>query len=164
MQNDILFDNIYIGHSIEDAEKLAKETYEVKHAVEKAEEERTAPKKDKKAVGDSTFRKDPIGYVRNKVELFIDIARSDPLQAIKFVPEVAGGIGVLAVTLLALLISLISVGSGAAPSKDQVKDAAQKAKDSAVEAKDKVAEAVSSGAEKVQEQVERRKTRSSAAS
>jgi calnexin len=29
MQNDILFDNIYIGHSIEDAEKLRKETFDL---------------------------------------------------------------------------------------------------------------------------------------
>lgn len=27
MQNDILFDNIYIGHSIADAEKFAQETF-----------------------------------------------------------------------------------------------------------------------------------------
>ena len=39
MQNDILFDNIYIGHSVSDAEKLAQDTFEVKKAVEKAQEE-----------------------------------------------------------------------------------------------------------------------------
>ena len=38
MQSDILFDNIYIGHSVEDAEKLKVETFDVKHAIEKAEE------------------------------------------------------------------------------------------------------------------------------
>lgn len=44
MQNDILFDNIYIGHSIEDAEKLRKETFDLKHPVEVALEEASKPK------------------------------------------------------------------------------------------------------------------------
>ena len=39
MQSDITFDNIYIGHSVDDASKLAKETYEVKRPVEEAEDE-----------------------------------------------------------------------------------------------------------------------------
>ncbi|KAJ8105826.1 hypothetical protein OPT61_g9947 [Boeremia exigua] len=44
MQNEILFDNIYIGHSIEDAKKLEEETFVPKKAAEKAEEEANAPK------------------------------------------------------------------------------------------------------------------------
>ena len=43
MQSDILFDNIYIGHSIEDAEKLKTETFDVKHPIELAEEDATKP-------------------------------------------------------------------------------------------------------------------------
>ena len=39
MQNDILFDNIYIGHSEADAEKFAQETFFKKSPVEKALEE-----------------------------------------------------------------------------------------------------------------------------
>ena len=34
MQNDILFDNIYIGHSIEEARKFAEETFFEKHPIE----------------------------------------------------------------------------------------------------------------------------------
>ena len=30
MTEDILFDNLYVGHSVEDAKKLAAETFEVK--------------------------------------------------------------------------------------------------------------------------------------
>jgi calnexin len=37
MQKDILFDNIYIGHSIADAEKLRAETFDLKVAAEKAD-------------------------------------------------------------------------------------------------------------------------------
>ena len=44
MQNDILFDNIYIGHSVEDAQKLKAETWDIKHPIEVAEEEETKPK------------------------------------------------------------------------------------------------------------------------
>ena len=64
-------------------------------------------------------------------------------------------------TLIAIIISAL-VGSGAAPSKEQVKAQAKKAKDAAVDAKDKAAEAVATGAEKAQAEVNKRTTRSSA--
>jgi len=81
------------------------------------------------------------------------------VEAVKFVPEVAGGVGVLAVTIFAILASLL-FGSGAAPSKEQVKAQAKKAKDSAVKAKDKAAEAVATGSEKVQAEVNKRTNKS----
>ncbi len=163
MQNDILFDNIYIGHSPEDAAKLQAETFDLKLAAEKAEEEANAPKPadPPKSPSDLTFKDDPVAYIKEKVELFIEIAKRDPLEAAKLVPEVAGGIGVLAVTVLALLVSIL-VGSGAAPSKEQVKTQAKKAKDAAVDAKDKAAQAVTTGAEKVQAEANKRTTRSAA--
>ncbi|KAF2750772.1 Calreticulin-domain-containing protein [Sporormia fimetaria CBS 119925] len=164
MQNDILFDNIYIGHSIEDAEKLRLESFVPKLAAEKAEEEANAPKpaEDIKSPSDLVFKDDPVRYVKEKTALFFDIAKRDPVEAIKFVPEVAGGLGVIAVTLLALLISTIA--APAAPSKAQVKAAAQKAKNAAVDAKDKAAEAAATGAEKAQAEVNKRTTRSNASS
>jgi calnexin len=161
MQKDILFDNIYIGHSIADAEKLKAETFDLKVAAEKADEEanKPKPKDDIKSPSDLIFKDDPVRYVKEKTALFVEIAKRDPVEAIKFVPEVAGGIGVLAVTLLVLLVSVL-VGSGAAPSKEQVKTQAKKAKSAAVDAKDKAAEAVSTGAEKAQAEVNKRTTRS----
>lgn len=39
MQNNILFDNIYIGHSEEDAKKLAEETWVIKYKIEKDAED-----------------------------------------------------------------------------------------------------------------------------
>ena len=34
MSEDILFDNLYVGHSVEDARKFAEDTYFVKKALE----------------------------------------------------------------------------------------------------------------------------------
>lgn len=39
MQNNILFDNIYIGHSEEDAKKFAEETWVIKYKIEKDAED-----------------------------------------------------------------------------------------------------------------------------
>lgn len=163
MQKDILFDNIYIGHSIADAAKLQAETFDLKHAAEKAEEEanKPKPKEDAKSPSDLVFKDDPVRYVKEKTALFVEIAKRDPVEAIKFVPEVAGGLGVLAVTVLALLVSIV-VGSGSAPSKEQIKAQAKKAEATAADAKDKAAKAVSTGAEKAQAEVNKRTTRSTA--
>ena len=111
---------------------------------------------------DLNFKDDPVYYIKEKFDLFLTIAKRDPIEAIKFVPEIAGGLGVLAVTVFVIVVSLATMGSGAAPTKEQVKDAAKKAKDATVEAKDKAAEAVASGAEKAQAEVNKRATRSSA--
>lgn len=103
---------------------------------------------------------DPVHYVREKVELFLTIGRRDPVEAIRFVPEVAGGIGVLAVTLLAVIIGGVFGGSKAAQSP-QVKKAAEDVKKAAVDTKDQMADAAATGAEKVQAEVNKRTTRSS---
>lgn len=162
MQNDILFDNIYIGHSIADAEKLKAETFDVKIKAEKAEEEATKPKPEDtpKSPSDISFKEDPVTFVKEKVNLFVEIAKRDPIEAVKFVPEVAGGIGALGVAILAILASLL-FGSSAAPSKEQIKAKAEKAKATAVEAKDKAAEAVATGTETAKAEVNKRTTRSS---
>ncbi|KAL5116963.1 hypothetical protein ACEQ8H_005181 [Pleosporales sp. CAS-2024a] len=163
MQNDILFDNIYIGHSVADAEKLKAETFDLKIVAEKAEEEANKPKPSDsvKSPSDLVFKDDPVRYVKEKTALFIEIAKRDPVEAIKFVPEVAGGLGVIAVTIFAIILSLV-LGPGAAPSQEQIKAQAKKATSAAVEAKDKAAEAISTGAEKAQAEVNKRTTRANA--
>jgi calnexin len=164
MQNNILFDNIYIGHSIEDAAALRKETWDLKRPAEDAEEAASKPKLDEKPKSpmDLIFKDDPVKYVTEKLNLFITIAKKDPVEAIRFLPEVAGGIGVAIVTVLALLIGAIGFGSSsAAPSKEDIKKAAEKAKEKAVEAKDQAAEAASSGVETAKAEVNKRTTRSS---
>ncbi|CRK34213.1 hypothetical protein BN1708_016328, partial [Verticillium longisporum] len=137
MQSDILFDNIYVGHSIEDAEKLAEETFKPKHAVEKSLEEAAKPKQEEKSASpsDLKFTDDPVTYVKEKVDLFVTIAQKDPIEAINF----AAG------------------GGSAAPA---VKKAAGDAKAAAKDVKDKATKAAASGAETVKQEANKRTTRS----
>lgn len=161
MQSDILFDNIYIGHSVEDAEKLKTETFDVKVAIEKAEEDAAKPKP--KSTPDSPmdlkFMDDPIHYIREKLDLFWALAQKDPLTAVKTLPEVAGGIGAVAVTIIALIIGVFSMAGGSPP--PQVKKAAEQVKQSAMDTKDQVVDAASTGADKAQAELNKRTTRSS---
>ena len=148
MQKDILFDNIYIGHSVADAEKFAEETFFVKHPVEQALELAAKPKpedKEPRSPSDLVFLDDPVLYIKEKLELFFTIAQSDPIQAVKFVPEVAGGIAAVIVSLLVVILSVISSVSSPAPA---AKKAAASAKSAAGSAKDKASSAVASGADK----------------
>lgn len=162
MNEDILFDNIYIGHSIEDAAAFRKETFDVKKPnEEKAEkaEKPAASKDEKKSPLDLVFMDDPVLYVKEKVALFVELAKKSPVDAVKFVPEVAGAIGI---GLLTLIFVIVGAGSSAAPSKEEIKAKAQQAKDSAQKTKEQVAEAVATGADNVKEEVNKRTTRSSA--
>ncbi|MCJ1354632.1 MAG: hypothetical protein MMC33_004621 [Icmadophila ericetorum] len=159
MQSDILFDNIYIGHSIEDAEKLKAETFDIKRPIEVALDEAEKPKAPEKPKSpmDLKFMDDPVLYVREKVQLFLTLVQKDPVEAIRFVPEVAGGIGVLVVTLLVVVISALG-GSSPPP---QVKKAVEKTKETAANVKDQAVDAATTGVEKVQAEVNKRTTRSS---
>lgn len=152
---------------IEDAEALQKESFDVKQKVEKAEEDATKPKDEKKppkSPSDLVFMDDPVFYIREKWNLFVAIAQRDPLEAVRFMPEVAGALGVGAVTLIVILVGLIGGGAKAAPSKEQVKDKSKQAQDAAQNAKDQVADAVTSATDKAQAEVNKRTTRSSAQS
>jgi len=153
MQSDILFDNIYIGHSLEDATALAAETFDKKHVAEKAIEEAEKPKDAEKprSPNDLKFLDDPVHYAKEKLDLFLTIAKQDPIQAAKFVPEVPAAIGTLLVSVIAIF-GLVAMG-GSAP--EPVKKAAKDAKVKAVEAKDKAAEAVATGTEKAKEATKR---------
>ncbi|KAJ3117697.1 hypothetical protein HK100_000765 [Physocladia obscura] len=53
MQNGILFDNIYIGDSEEDAKTLRKETWAVKHKIESEQEAKNKPAQDSSPEDDS---------------------------------------------------------------------------------------------------------------
>ena len=163
MQSDITFDNIYIGHSIEDANAFCAETYDVKRPIEDEEEAKSKPKPQEvpKSPSDLKFMDDPVTYVKEKLDLFITLAKKDPVEAIKFMPEIAGGIGGALALVIAVVFALL--GSGSAPSKEDIKKSAQKAKESAVDAKDKAADAVSSGADTAKAEVNKRTTRSTAA-
>ena len=121
MTEDILFDNLYIGHSIDDAKKLAVETFEVKKKIEEAAKKAEEKAEDEEA-GDiqTVFKDDPVGFVREKVFEFFELAKIDPVFAAKAKPEVAAGLGLVAFFFIGALFSLVSGGS---PSKSAVSPA-----------------------------------------
>ncbi|KAI8823064.1 calreticulin [Fimicolochytrium jonesii] len=139
MQNGILFDNIYVGHSEKDANKLAQESFAVKHKIEQAKEdevkkaaEKLAKEKPVDKVIDSTL---PLiekarAYVDKYADLeylhrFFDRARVSPLDAVKELPWVAAAIvGSLVVPLF--IMSLV-FGAPAPAKKAPVKGAAKAA-------------------------------------
>lgn len=156
MQNDILFDNIYIGHSEEDAEQLRKETFDIKHPIELAEEEANKPKPEEQIVEPSvSFKENPVAHVREKVDRFVGLAKQDPIAAVKQVPDVAGGLAAVLVTMVLLIVGAVGASSpAAAPVK--------KGKEAASAAKEKAAEAVSSATNTGKGGATKRQTRSSA--
>lgn len=156
MQNDILFDNIYIGHSAEDAEKLRKETFDLKHPIEVAEEEATKPKPEETGATPSVgFKEDPVTFVRQKVDFFVGLAKQDPMAAVKQAPEVAGGLVALVATMIAIIVSAIGASS---PTPTPQK----KGKEAAGSGKEKAGEATSSSADTGKGGATKRTTRSSA--
>ncbi len=158
MQPNILFDNIYIGHSVEEARKLADETFFEKHPIEELAELAEKPKEEDKpkSPSDLKFLDDPVLFIKEKLDLFLTIAQKDPIEAIKFVPEIAGGIVAILGTLIAVIVGVVSSGSAAPAAKKVATDAKDKAK----ELKDKVGEAAASGAEAVKSEANKRSTRS----
>ncbi|KAL2889294.1 Calnexin-like protein [Ceratocystis lukuohia] len=119
MQKDIMFSNIYIGHSVEDARKLAEESFFPKKEGEKALEDAEKPDaKDEPKIdsaSDLKFLDDPVLYATEKLDLFLTIFKSDPMEAVRFVPEVPA----FAAGALVIFISILSMlfGGGSAPAK-----------------------------------------------
>jgi U5 small nuclear ribonucleoprotein component len=86
MTEDIMFDNIYVGHSIDDAKALAAETFDIKHALEKAAD-KVAVDEAEEELDEVIFAENPIEFLRNKAFKFILLARVDPIAALKTQPE-----------------------------------------------------------------------------
>jgi len=107
-----MFDNLYIGHSAEDAKKLAEETYEVKKKIEE-DAKKAEEKAEAEEAGDVqiVFKDDPVGFVREKVLEFVELAKIDPVFAAKAKPEVAAGLGLVAFFFIGALFSLLFGGS-----------------------------------------------------
>ncbi|KAF9166786.1 hypothetical protein DFQ26_006881 [Actinomortierella ambigua] len=117
MQDDILFDNIYVGHSVDDAKQLASETWEIKSKAEKKQDEAANPVP--KLQEPLTFREDPIRFVTTQLQEFIELAREDPLNAIHSRPLVTAGIaGTVGVTfgLVLIILGLLSAAPATASS------------------------------------------------
>lgn len=112
MTEDILFDNIYVGHSIDDAETLRAETWGVKHSLEEAS--KATPDVEESEIPELTV--DPVGFVRAKIGVFLDDARENPVGAITSHPETAAGLLGVVVTFFSLLGALFGlVGAGQKP-------------------------------------------------
>ncbi|KAF8665464.1 hypothetical protein AX16_000482 [Volvariella volvacea WC 439] len=107
MTEDILFDNIYVGHSVEDARKLADETFFVKKKLETEAEKPEVVEEDEEEEGAAVvFKEDPIGFIRQKVFKFTAQAKANPAAAFKENPET--GLALL-FTLFGMLGALFSV-------------------------------------------------------
>ncbi|KAG2135056.1 Calreticulin-domain-containing protein [Suillus cothurnatus] len=95
MTEDILFNNTYVGHSIDDAKSLAAETY-----------------KDVSDEGNyyiPLFLEDPISHIRGKIAQFLDATREEPLSAIKAHPETGVGLAGVVFTLFGMLAALFGL-------------------------------------------------------
>lgn len=117
MTEDIVFDNIYVGHSAEDAKALAAATYHLKKAKETAESAAAKEaEEDEESEAPTTFPANIVHLIREKVTAFVDVARYDPVFAVKAMPEVAGGLAVVVLTILGMFGSVLGLmGSKAAP-------------------------------------------------
>jgi hypothetical protein len=112
MTENILFDNIYVGHSIDDAKALASESFDVKHPLEKAEEKAALPDEDELLDEPATFAENPVEFVRHKAFTFIALARVDPIVAFKTHPETGVALAGAILTFFGMLGALFGlVGS-----------------------------------------------------
>ncbi|KAI5122387.1 hypothetical protein M0805_004144 [Coniferiporia weirii] len=108
MTPNILFDNIYIGHSVDEAKAFAAQTYDIKHPLEEA-----LNKKTKKIDDDEeeliSFKEDPMAFIRQKIFSFLEDAKEDPVEAFKTHPETGGALAVSAITFIGMLLTLAGV-------------------------------------------------------
>ncbi|KAJ8103893.1 Calreticulin family-domain-containing protein [Lipomyces tetrasporus] len=124
MQSDILFDNIYVGHSVEEAEKIGNATYVVKVEVEEAEEKASRPKVEEPKAPLTVweqFMQDPINFSIQQTKMFYTFFQRDPIFAVRTYPETAAALGIAIVTVLSIffgaILTLFSSKPAPAPSK-----------------------------------------------
>ncbi|KAJ3045787.1 hypothetical protein HK097_001132 [Rhizophlyctis rosea] len=134
MQDQILFDNIYIGHSIKEAEALAQESWAVKHKIESHIEEAEKPKH---APAESTKEgvAQIIDQIKSEVLTFINRAKESPVDAVKELPHVAGPLAAL--VAIPVLVALLLGGGSSAPAPKK-KGGAKKVVESTPVVKEKV--------------------------
>jgi hypothetical protein len=111
MTEDILFDNIYIGHSVEDAAALAAESWEIKKTLEETAK-KTADVDEDEAEFAVDFKADPVAFIRQKIFTFVETAKVDPAFAVKSQPETAAGLALVATTFLGMLAVLLGLIGG----------------------------------------------------
>lgn len=111
MTEDILFSNIYVGHSLEDATAFAAETFDIKHSLEQTADQ-AAFSEDEEEQDELTFAANPVEFLRNKAFMFIALARVDPVAAFKTQPETGVALAGALLTFCGMLGALFGlVGS-----------------------------------------------------
>lgn len=120
MSANILFDNVYVGHSIAEAQKLAEASYVAKHAAEAAAEpEPVAPEAEAKADGaggESGASPYSLAALLTKGKASLDLAQvafvkyaaafsSDPLGTMKSEPTVTASLLLAFLSVLSLPFS-----------------------------------------------------------
>ncbi|KAI0050624.1 Calreticulin-domain-containing protein [Auriscalpium vulgare] len=114
MTEDILFDNIYIGHSVEDAKALAAESFDIKKKLETEAAKVETPEDDEEET--PAFKENPIEFLRSKAIEFIALAREDPIGAFKTNPETGAALVGAVFTLFGMIGVLFGlVGSQQKP-------------------------------------------------
>lgn len=116
MTEDILFNNIYIGHSVEDAQALAAETFDVKRPLEVAADKASHPiEEDDEEAEDlslDAFKADPFAFLRGRVIAFVEAAKVDPVAAVKAQPQTAAGVSLAALTFFSMVLTLFGLIGG----------------------------------------------------
>ena len=158
MTEDILFDNLYIGHSVEDAATLAAESWEVKHAQEEAAKKAKVADEEEEETP-ASFKEDPVEFIRQRIFTFIEAAKVDPVFALKSQPETAAGLTLAVTTLFGMLGVLLGlIGGQQKPiTKSAKKTDAPSPDDKAAKAKTEAAPTAPAGGEKVDTPVKKRK-------
>ncbi|KAF5095208.1 hypothetical protein D0Z00_003245 [Geotrichum galactomycetum] len=114
MQNDILFDNFYLGHSIQEAEEIGNATFVPKNVIENAQEEEEMKLMEKKRHrGYNTwidhFINDPADFIFEFSRFFIINFKASPIEFILNQPLVFLAV-VAALTLVStVLLGLIAI-------------------------------------------------------
>lgn len=115
MDSDILFDNIYLGHSVKDAEKIGNETWSKVFAIEQEEVLALSPKakdvenpNDKlKKIKDQEESNFIVDQIDNAVAYFKEF-RENPLETLSSKPTEAGIYVTSIVVLLSLVLTIFS--------------------------------------------------------
>jgi len=108
MTDDILFDNIYVGDSPEDAKKFAKETFHVKYAIEKEEEGSLDEEEDESKLGLTD-------QMKLKAYQFANLFKENPMHALKAMPETAAALAAALFTLIGMLGALFGLVGSSKP-------------------------------------------------
>ncbi|EGF83327.1 hypothetical protein BATDEDRAFT_84872 [Batrachochytrium dendrobatidis JAM81] len=115
MTNGIQFDNIYVGHSADDAKKLAEETWAVKYKIESAAEK---VEKVEKGPGALDKAKQFAEILKDQSLEFVARVQESPLDAVKEMPHIVA-LFVAVLLLPVLLFSLFASKSAPAEPEEE---------------------------------------------